>query len=61
MILRGQVVDVEVLPAVGTTIHVNYRLTISLRGKILDWMPTRAGARAHWRHGRRLTEPQTSH
>lgn len=61
MTLRGQVVDVEVLPAVGTTTHVNYKLTISLRGKILDWMPTRAELERIGRAAGMLTELQTSH
>jgi hypothetical protein len=42
MTLRGQVVDVEVTPAVGTTTHVNFQITISRKGKVLDWVPTRA-------------------
>jgi hypothetical protein len=42
MTLRGQVVDVEVVPAVGTTTHVNYNVTITREGKVLDWVPTRA-------------------
>jgi len=40
--LRGQVVEVEAVPAVGTTTHVNYKITIRRRGKILDWVPTPA-------------------
>jgi hypothetical protein len=42
MTLRGQVVDVEVIPAVGTTTHVNFQVTISRKGKVVDWLPTRA-------------------
>ena len=42
MTLRGQVVDVEVIPVVGTTTHVNLQLTISRKGKVLHWVPTRA-------------------
>ena len=42
MTLRGQVVDVDVIPAVGTTTHVNFQITISRKGKVLDWVPTRA-------------------
>jgi hypothetical protein len=61
MTLRGQVVDVEVLPAVGTTTHVNYEITISLGGKILDWVPTRAELERIGRSAGMLTEPQTSH
>jgi hypothetical protein len=59
--LRGQVVDVEVLPAVGTTTHVNYKITISLGGKILDWMPTRAELERIGHTAGMLTEVQTSH
>ena len=60
MTLRGQVVDVEVLPAVGTTTHVNYEITISLGGKILEWMPTRAELERIGRTAEMLTELQTS-
>jgi hypothetical protein len=42
MTLRGQVVEVEVIPAEGTTTHVNFQITISRNGKVLDWVPTRA-------------------
>jgi hypothetical protein len=42
MTLRGQVVEVEVIPAEGTTTHVNFQLTITRKGKVLDWVPTRA-------------------
>ena len=42
MTLRGQAVEVEVVPAVGTTTHVNYKITIRRGGRILDWVPTRA-------------------
>jgi hypothetical protein len=61
MTLRGQVVDVEVLPAIGTTTHVNYKITISLGGKILDWMPTRAELERIGHTAGMLTEVQTSH
>ena len=61
MTLRGQVVDVEVLPAVGTTTHVNYEITISLGGKFLDWVPTRAELERIGRTAAMLTEQQTSH
>ena len=40
--LRGQAVDVEVIPTVGTTTHVNFEITISRHGKVLDWVPTPA-------------------
>ena len=42
MTLRGQLVEVEVVPAVGTTTHVNYNITIRRGGRILNWVPTRA-------------------
>jgi len=42
MTLRGRAVDVEVIPTVGTTTHVNFEITFSRRGKTLDWVPTRA-------------------
>ena len=42
MTLRGQAVEVEVAPAVGTTTHVNYKITIRRGGRILNWVPTRA-------------------
>src|SRR5215470_19689395 len=62
MILRGQPVEVKVLPAIGTTTHVNYEITIISRGgKVLDWVPTRAELE---RIGRELgmhTERETSH
>ena len=61
MTLRGQMVDVEVLPTVGTTTHVNYEITISLGGKILDWVPTRAELEHIGRTAAMLTEQQTSH
>jgi hypothetical protein len=61
MTLRGQVVDVEVLPTVGTATHVNYEITISRGGKVLDWVPTRAELERIGRAAGRLTEQQTSH
>jgi hypothetical protein len=59
--LRGQVVDVQVLPAVGTVTHVNYEITISLRGKVLDWVPTRAELERIGHAAGLHTERQTSH
>ena len=59
--LRGQAVEVEVLPAVGTTTHVNYEITIRHDGKVLDWVPTRAELEHIGRAAGMLTEPQTSH
>lgn len=41
MSLRGQTVDVEVVPVVTTTTHVNLEVIISRDGKTLDWVPTR--------------------
>jgi len=42
MHLRGQMVAVKVVPAVSTTTHVNYQITITRGRKVLDWVPTRA-------------------
>jgi hypothetical protein len=61
MTLRGRVVDVEVLPAVGTTTHVNYEITISQGDKVLDWVPTRAELERIGRAAGSFTEQQTSH
>lgn len=61
MTLRGQVVDVEVRPAIGTTTHVNYAITISRGGKVLDWVPTRAELASIGRSAGMHTEVQISH
>jgi len=61
MTLRGQVVDVEVRPAIGTATHVNYAITISRGGKVLDWVPTRAELASIGRTAGMRTERQTSH
>ena len=61
MTLRGQVVDVEVRPAIGTTTHVNYAITISRGRKVLDWVPTRAELASIGRAAGMRTEQQTSH
>ena len=61
MTLRGQVVDVEVRPAIGTTTHVNYAITISRGGKVLDWVPTRAELASIGRTAGMRTVQQTSH
>ena len=61
MTLRGQVVEVKVLPAVSTTTHVNYEITISRGGKVLDWVPTRAELQLIGRAAGMATEQQTSH
>jgi hypothetical protein len=61
MALRGLMVDVKVVPVVGTTTHVNYELTISCRGKVLDWVPTRAELEHIGRTVGKQTQQQTSH
>jgi hypothetical protein len=61
MTLRGQAVDVEVLPMVGTTTHVNFEITISRRGKILDWVPTPAELEFIGRTVGMHTKQETSH
>jgi hypothetical protein len=61
MMLRGQLVDVEVVPAVGSTTHVNYEITISRAGKVLDWVPTRAELEHIGRTAAIHTEQETSH
>ena len=59
--LRGQAVDVELVPTVGTTTHVNFEITISRRGKILDWVPTRAELECIGRAAGMHTKQETSH
>ena len=61
MTLRGQAVNVEVVPTVGTTTHVNFEITISRRGKILDWVPTRAELEYIGRAAGMNTKQETSH
>lgn len=61
MTLRGQVVEVEVRPAIGTATHVNYAITIRRGGKVLDWVPTRAELASIGRTAGMNTEQQTSH
>ena len=61
MHLRGQLVDVNVVPAVSTTTHVNYQITISRAGKILDWVPTRAELEQIGRTVARHTVVNNSH
>jgi len=61
MTLRGQLVDVEVVPVVSTATHVNFEVTISRAGKVLDWVPTRAEQVHIGRTLALLTEQQTSH
>jgi hypothetical protein len=59
--LRGEVVEVEVIPAVGTSTHVNLQVTISRRGKALNWVPTPAELERIGQLLGKLTERQTSH
>jgi len=54
-------VDVEVTPAVGTTTHVNVQVTIRHRGKILDWVLTRAELESIGRAAGMHTKQETSH
>ena len=61
MTLRGRVVDVKVIPVVSTTTHVNYEITISCRGRVLDWAPTRAELERIGHTAGMQTERQTSH
>jgi hypothetical protein len=61
MTLRGQAVKVELVPAVGTTTHVNFEITISQRGKILEWVPTRAELESIGRMAGMHTKQETSH
>jgi hypothetical protein len=61
MMLRGLAVDVELVPAVGTTTHVNFEITISCRGKILDWVPTGAELESIGRAAGMHTKQETSH
>jgi hypothetical protein len=61
MTLRGQAVDVEVIPTVGTTTHVNFEITISRDGRILDWVPTPAELERIGREAGLHTKRETSH
>ena len=61
MTLRGQVVDVEVRPMVGSTTHVNYRIIIRCGGKVMDWVPTREELERIGCTAGMHTELQTSH
>jgi hypothetical protein len=59
--LRGRQVEVEAVPVVNTKTHVNYEVTITCQGKVLDWVLTRA-ERAHIGHAAGMySEPETSH
>jgi hypothetical protein len=42
MTLRGEVVNVEVVPSIGTATQVNFAISIFQRGTILDWVLTPA-------------------
>jgi hypothetical protein len=61
MRLRGQTVGVEVFPAIGTTTHVNFEITITHRGKTLDWVLTRAELESIGRAAGTLARQETSH
>jgi hypothetical protein len=61
MTLRGQAVDVEVIPTVGTTTHVNFEITISCGGTILDWVPTPVELERIGRAAGLHTKRETSH
>jgi hypothetical protein len=61
MHLRGQLVEVEVVPAVSTTSHVNFQMTISRAGKVLDWVPTGAELEEIGRVVAKHAEIQNSH
>ena len=61
MQLRGQLVDVKVVPAVSTTTHVNYQVTITRAGTVLHWVPTRAEIEQIGRTVAMHTELQSSH
>jgi hypothetical protein len=60
MMLRGQAVEVDVVPAVSTTTHVNFAITIRRGRKILDWVPTRAELEAIGRAAGVHTTQETS-
>jgi hypothetical protein len=61
MTLRGQAVQVELVPAVSTTTHVNFAITISQRGEVLDWVLSRAELESIGRAAGMHTTPETSH
>jgi len=61
MQLRGQLVDVKVVPVVSTTTHVNYQITITRAGRVLDWVLTRAEIERIGCTVARHTELQSSH
>lgn len=59
--LRGQQVEVKVLPVVTTTTHVNFEITITHQGKTLDWVLTRVERAQIGRAAGQYTESETSH
>ena len=60
MILRGYAVEVDVVPAISTTTHVNFEITIRRAGKTLEWVPTRAELEAIGRAAGLHTTQETS-
>jgi len=61
MTLRGEIVEVEVMPAVGTVTHVNFAITITRRGTILDWVLTAAELECIGRAAAMHAKQETSH
>ena len=61
MTLRGQQVEVEVLPVVSTISHVNFEVTIIREGKALEWVLTRTERAQIGREAGVHSEPETSH
>ena len=61
MTLRGLQVEVEVVPVVSTTTHVNFEVTITHQGKVLNWVPTRAERAQIGRVAGMYTEPERTH
>jgi hypothetical protein len=61
MTLRGEAVEVEVMPAVGTVTHVNFAITISRRGKTLHWALTPAELESIGRAAGLHAKQETSH
>ena len=61
MRLRGEAVDVEVIPAVGTMTHVNFAINITRQGKILDWRLTPAELECIGRAAGMHAKQETSH
>jgi hypothetical protein len=61
MILRGLPVEVEILPVVSTTTHVNFEVTVTHQGKVLGWALTRAERAQVGRAAGELSEAETSH